>query len=313
MPGWKIGVSPESASSFPLNYKLQRLIPLVSPSLSLRIAQGPFAAFGCCERYRDCNLSRMNKLPPAVLGLLIVNIVAFVVGLISPHMSDQMVVMGALWYPANEHFGLWQVVSYMFLHGGMGHIFFNMFALVSFGKILESQWGSVRFLTFYFLCGLGAALIQTGINWYEFQSIYDRLITAGLTPPVINEIITTGGGYLPADPKSREMLIELYSIQASPMLGASGAIYGVLVAFGVLYPNAKLSLMFIPAPVAAKYFIPGLLLLDLLSGVTGFSLFGGNIAHYAHLGGALLGFLLMLLWRKRSQPSLERTLTDGKW
>jgi len=255
----------------------------------------------------------MNKLPPAVLGLLIVNIVAFAVGLISPHVSDQMVVMGALWFPSNEYFGVWQTVSYMFLHGGMGHIFFNMFALVSFGKILESQWGAARFLVFYFLCGIGAALIQMGINWQEFQSLQANLVTSGMRPSVISELIATGSGRLPTDPVVKAQLIELYGIYASPMLGASGAIYGVLVAFGLLYPNAKLSLMFVPVPIAAKYFIPAILLLDLFSGVTGFSLFGGNIAHYAHLGGAAIGFLLMQLWRKRSQPSLERTMTDGKW
>jgi len=247
----------------------------------------------------------MNGIPRAVLGLLIANIVVFAAGFLLPNGREEIVAAGALWYPANEHFGLWQMGSYMFLHGGMGHIFFNMFALVSFGKILESQWGSARFLVFYFLCGLGAALIQTGINWQEFQSLYDRLIATGLTPSVISEIITTGGGYLPADPKSREMLIELYSIQGSPMVGASGAIYGVLVAFGLLYPNAKLSLMFVPVPIAAKYFIPVILLLDLFSGITGISLFGGNIAHYAHLGGAAIGFLLMMLWRKRSQSAIS--------
>jgi len=244
----------------------------------------------------------MNKMPPAVLGLLIANVVVFAAGFLLPDVGDRMVIVGALWFPSNEYFGVWQTVSYMFLHGGMGHIFFNMFALVSFGKILESQWGAARFLTFYFLCGVGAALIQTGINWYEFQGLHDRLVAGGMTPSVISELLSSER-YLPAKPASLEML----KIYASPMLGASGAIYGVLVAFGLLYPNAKLSLMFVPVPVAAKYFIPVILLLDLFSGVTGFSLFGGNIAHYAHLGGALIGFLLMLLWRKRGKgtaPSL---------
>ena len=101
------------------------------------------------------------------------------------------------------------------------------------------------------------------------------------------------------------MLEELYGIYATPMLGASGAIYGLLVAFGFLHPNAKLAIMFVPVPVAAKFVIPVLLLLDLFSGVTGFSLFGAGIAHFAHLGGALIGFLLMLLWRNRSRVIIE--------
>lgn len=238
----------------------------------------------------------MNKMPPAVRGLLIINIVVFAVGFLLPKVGDQLVYAGALWFPGNEHFGLWQVVSYMFLHAGPGHIFFNMFALVSFGRILEGQWGMKRFLMFYFLCGLGAALIQTGINWYEFQSLHERLVAAGLTPSMISELMEQSR-YLPSESASLEML----KIYAGYTLGASGAVYGVLVAFGVLYPDAKLSLMFIPAPVAAKYFVPGLLLLDLLSGVTGFSIFGANIAHFAHLGGAAIGFLLMLLWRNRGR------------
>lgn len=238
----------------------------------------------------------MNRMPPAVTGLLIANIVMFVGGILLPNGAERLMSSGALWYPANENFGVWQWITYMFLHGSPGHIFFNMFALFSFGGLLERQWGSRRFLIFYFLCGVGAGLIQTGINWYEFRSLYDQLVASGVKPAEIRELLAQGA-YLPSKPTS----LELLKILVSPMVGASGAIYGVLVAFGLLYPNAKLALLFVPVPVAAKYFIPALLLLDLLSGVTGFSLFGGNIAHFAHLGGAAIGFLLMLLWRKRER------------
>jgi|UniRef100_UPI00404B82DB membrane associated rhomboid family serine protease len=273
-------------------------------------SQGPFTALRDCERPPNGNAGRMNRLSRAVTILLFINVVLFVAGALLPQKGDQLVAMGALWYPTNEHFGVWQIVTYMFLHGGIGHIFFNMFALVSFGKILELEWGSARFVTFYFLCGVGAALIQTGINWYEFQELHARLVAAGMTPAGINTLFTTGRGDLPADPAVQAVLVDLYGIYATPTIGASGAIYGLLVAFGFLHPNAKLALMFVPVPVAAKYFIPGLLLLDLFSGVTGFSLFGGNIAHFAHLGGAVIGFLLMLLWRKRSQGP---TWTDGEF
>ncbi|MBL9186506.1 MAG: rhomboid family intramembrane serine protease [Opitutaceae bacterium] len=243
----------------------------------------------------------MNRTSPAVAGLLIVNIVLFVAGLLLPQARERLIDFGALWYPANGNFGAWQVVSHMFLHAGPGHIFFNMFALFSFGTILEREWGMGRFLIFYFLCGVGAGLIQTGVNWQEFSGLHDRLVAAGLTPAAISSLLATGSGAMPSDPAVKAVLFELYGIYASPMLGASGAIYGLLVAFGCLHPNAKLALMFVPVPVAAKYLIPGLLLLDLFSGVTGFSLFGVSIAHYAHLGGAAIGFLLMLLWRDRSR------------
>ncbi|HRI81363.1 MAG TPA: rhomboid family intramembrane serine protease [Opitutaceae bacterium] len=241
----------------------------------------------------------MNNLTRAVAGLLIANIILFVAGLLLTGGDERLVVLGGLWYPANPHFAPWQLVTHMFLHGGVGHIFFNMFALVSFGRILEREWGAPRFLLFYFLCGVGAGLVQLGVSWQEFNALHERLVAAGLAPAAISELLATGRGVLPTDPAVKATLFDLYGVYASPMIGASGAIYGVLVAFGFLYPNAKLALMFVPVPVAAKYFIPGLLALDLLAGVTGFSLFGASVAHFAHLGGALIGFLLMLLWRKR--------------
>ena len=251
----------------------------------------------------------MSRIPRAVAGLLMVNIAAFAAGFLLPNGREQLVSAGAFWFPANGHFGPWQAVSYMFLHADFGHIFFNMFALVSFGSVLEREWGVARFLIFYFLCSVGAGLIQTGINWHEFNGLHDRLIAAGLAPTAISSLLATGGGQLPSDPAVKAVLVELYVIYVSPMLGASGAIYGVLVAFGLLHPNAKLALMFVPVPIAAKFFIPGLLLLDLLSGVTGFSLFGAGIAHFAHLGGAAIGFLLMLLWRNRSREPDGPSLT----
>lgn len=247
-------------------------------------------------------------MTPAVTALLIVNIVVFIAGALMPNRGEALIATGALWYPANGHFGLWQLVSYMFLHGSPGHIFFNMFALVSFGKILEREWGTSRFLAFYFICGVSAALVQTGVNWQEFRSLHSHLVAAGLTSSDISSLLVNGGGMMPADPALKAALFKLYGIYMGRMIGASGAIYGLLVAFGFLHPNARLALMFVPVPVAAKYFIPVLLLLDLFSGVTGFSIFGASIAHFAHLGGAAVGFLLMLLWRQRSR----RPAWDGQ-
>jgi membrane associated rhomboid family serine protease len=136
--------------------------------------------------------------------------------------------------------------------------------------------------------------------------LHERLVAQGLTPDEIHSLLTTGRGVIPAGVEIKTTLHELYRTYAVPMLGASGGIYGVLVAFGLLYPKAKLALMFIPVPIAAKIVIPVLLVLDLFSGVTGFSLFGGGIAHFAHLGGALIGFLLMLFWRWRAQRDQAR-------
>lgn len=246
------------------------------------------------------NPDPMNRLSRAVLALLSVNIAVFAAGLFVPGWHARILDAGAFWFPDNGNFGAWQAVTYMFLHADLGHIFFNMFALVSFGTILEREWGATRFLAFYFLCGVGAALIQLAVNWHEAGTLHAQLVAAGLSPATISDLMATGRGSLPADPAVKAVLVDLYRIHAAPMVGASGAIYGLLVAFGCLHPNAKLALMFVPVPVAAKYFIPALLALDLLSGVTGFSLFGAGVAHFAHLGGALIGFMLMLLWRQRT-------------
>ncbi len=240
----------------------------------------------------------MSRISQAVLSLLIVNVAVFVAGLLVPEWREVIVARGAFWFPGNDHFGPWQAVTYMFLHADLGHIFFNMFALVSFGSILEREWGAPRFLIFYFLCGLGAGLIQTGINSFEFNALHERLVAAGMTPANIGVLMETGRGPIPSDPTLEAALVELYQIYNGRMVGASGAIYGVMVSFGLLHPNAKLALIFVPVPIAAKFFIPVLLALDLFSGVTGFSLFGAGIAHFAHLGGAAIGLVLTLLWRK---------------
>jgi membrane associated rhomboid family serine protease len=241
----------------------------------------------------------MNGVSRTVLGLLIVNIAVFAAGALVPGWREQIVTAGAFWFPAHGHFGPWQVVTYMFLHGSLGHLFFNMFALFSFGTILEREWGAARFLVFYFLCGVGAGLIQVGVNWHAFRGLHEQLVAAGMTPGDISSLLATGRGQVPDDPAVEALVHKLYRIHAAPMLGASGAIYGLLVAFGFLHPNAKLALMFVPVPIAAKFLIPVLLGLDLFSGVTGFSIFGAGVAHFAHVGGAVIGFLLMLLWRNR--------------
>jgi len=251
-------------------------------------------------------------LSPAVGSLLIVNAIVFAVGLLLPELGNRMVGWFALWYPQNEHFAAWQLVTYMFMHGGLGHILLNMFALVSFGLLLERQWGIRRFLVFYFLCGIGAGVIHMAVGWIEFQAIHHRLTSAGMTAPAIETMLSTGQYSGPrSDSVLNAAVVDLYRIYATPIVGASGAIYGILVAFGLLYPNAKLALLFLPVPIAAKYFIPIILALDLFSGVTGFSLFGGGIAHFAHIGGALIGFLLMWHWRNRVRRTAE--MGDVGW
>jgi len=238
----------------------------------------------------------MRKRPVAILSLIAVNAIFYVITDLVPGMEEKMVNLFGLYFPRNDHFGWWQFVTNMFMHGGFYHILFNMYALWAFGSPLEMIWGKSRFLLFYFLSGIGAGVIYTLVNVYQFNNLYDAVIATGTSAADVDKFLEMGNLNSTVVPEPfKTSLLHLYWI---PAVGASGAIYGVLVAFGMLFPNAKLALIFLPVPIAAKYFIPVLIALDLFSGITGFSIFGGGIAHFAHIGGAIIGFLLMWYWRK---------------
>jgi membrane associated rhomboid family serine protease len=238
----------------------------------------------------------MGRITDAVKHLIILNVIFFIASsMFGINLSNWL----ALYFPQNEHFGFWQFVSHMFMHGGFMHILFNMYALWAFGSPLEQMWGRNKFFFFYFSAGIGAGLIYTAVNYFQFNNIYNEVINAGVQNIEIEKLLKTGSyntGIL--ELISEKKLSDLYQIYNIPAVGASGAIYGVLVAFGMTFPNAKLALIFLPVPIAAKYFIPVLIGLDLFSGVTGFSLFGGGIAHFAHVGGAIIGFIMMKYWQK---------------
>jgi membrane associated rhomboid family serine protease len=246
----------------------------------------------------------MNTSLSAIKILIVICVVLFALTWLLPGIGDQMFEALALYFPKNEKFRYWQYVTNMFMHGGLAHIFFNMYALWAFGSPLEHMWGKRKFLLFFLLSGLGAAFIYTLVNYFRFNNLYSELINAGITPVQINSVLATDRqdlrsiGALPD-----ERLLDFYNLFHIPVVGASGAIYGVLVAFGILFPNAKLFLIFLPVPIAAKYFIPALIALDLFSGVTGFSIFGGGVAHFGHVGGAIIGFLLMWYWRTKQPPT----------
>jgi len=181
----------------------------------------------------------------------------------------------------------------MFMHGGIAHIFFNMFALYSFGSILESKWGGKKFIIFYFITGLGALALQWAVQAYEVHQIIGSATNGGK----IN-LTALYQGEFNTSQLSMAQAVTLRSIYFGGMVGASGAIFGLLVAFGMLYPNAELLIMFIPVPVKAKYIIPIYILVELSLGVAQFE--GDSIAHYAHLGGALIGFILVKLWKDKN-------------
>lgn len=237
----------------------------------------------------------MNQihLPPIVKNLLIINILFFVATFVLADGGVNLSTLLGAYYFDSPNFKIWQPITYMFMHGGFTHILFNMFALYMFGGILETRWGSKRFINFYLITGLGALGLQWAVQAFEVYQITGSPINQGA---VLLKSLAEGM-YNPA------LLTEvqastLHGVYFTPMVGASGAIFGLLVAFGMLYPNTELYIMFIPVPVKAKYIIPVYIVLELFLGVASFQ--GDSVAHYAHLGGALLGFILVKLWKDKN-------------
>ena len=241
------------------------------------------------------------NITPMVKQLLIINIIVFIGSQI---LGVRAYELFSLYFFENDKFQIWQPLTHMFMHAQMPnitHILFNMFALYSFGSALETFWGSNKFLFFYISCGLGAALLHLGVNFYHFQSGLDALMEAGFEKANILALLNEGK----FDQNWAEVLgnsgvNKFAGSFIIPAVGASGAIYGLLVAFAYMFPEAQLGLMFIPIPIKAKYFVPGILLIDLVLGFKGDAIFSGGsgIAHFAHLGGALTGFLMMYYWKK---------------
>jgi membrane associated rhomboid family serine protease len=243
----------------------------------------------------------MGRITDTVKALIIVNVIFFIGTLTTGDVSYKLF---SLYYFESPNFKFWQPITHMFMHGGFGHILFNMYGLWAFGSPLEQRWGRNKFLFFYFSAGIGAALIHTLVNYYQVHSGMDALLAAGLSPADITDLLINGkynSAILSSVPQGT--IQSLYDSYNTPAVGASGAIYGVLVAFGLMFPNVALMLIFLPIPIKAKYFIPVIILGDLFFGITG-SPFG--IAHWAHIGGALFGFIMAYYWKKNS-------FNDKRW
>jgi len=237
----------------------------------------------------------MGRISETIKVLIVINVLFFVGTLI---IGDLAYRLFALYYFDSPNFQYWQPLTHMFMHGGFMHILFNMYALWAFGSPLEMRWGRNKFIFFYFSAGFGAALIHTLVNLYFVNSGMEALMAAGLNKPEILDILITGKyntQILNAVPA--EIIQQTYDAFNTPAVGASGAIYGVLVAFGMMFPNIELMLIFLPIPIKAKYFIPVIILGDLFFGISGTS---SGVAHWAHIGGALFGFIMTYYWKKNS-------------
>ena len=236
----------------------------------------------------------MNRTPAIITQLLVINLIFFIGSQFSYSISRDIF---SLFYFENDKFLYSQLVTHMFMHGNIMHLAFNMFALWMFGSTLVSIWGKNKFLFFYFSCGIGAAILQNYSNYVNINSFINILSDASFTQQQIVSILKTATypTYM-LDFISESEILSAYSDFNTPMIGASGAIYGVVVAFSFMFPNTKLMLLFPPVPVKAKYLVPGLIVVDLFFGLTSASI--GSIAHFAHIGGAITGLLMMLYWKK---------------
>jgi membrane associated rhomboid family serine protease len=233
-----------------------------------------------------------SGLPPVVKNIIMINVLMLLALYAAQSVLgiDLNSLLG-LYFPKSEQFMPVQIVTHIFMHGNFWHLFFNMYALYIFGQVLETVWGPKRFFIYYIVCGLGAALTHELVIAFQ----YNHLVQS-LSPENLQLVINEGTAYINqgkvfTDPTMKSLQILLNT----PTVGASGAIFGVLLAFGVLFPNTQLMLLIPPIPIRAKYLVIGYGAIELYLAVTQP---GSNIAHAAHLGGMLFGYILIRYWRK---------------
>lgn len=236
----------------------------------------------------------INQIPPITRNLIIINVVVFALTYLLN--SEMMYQYLAAFYPFSPFFHSWQIITHMFMHGSFMHILFNMFTLYSFGPVLERILGDRKYLILYFVSGLGAFFLFNLWNFIEVEQIKTSLQSFGfdLNGYMSGESVSFQGS-AQAVSEQRQLASDLQSIITVPMVGASGAIFGVIAAFAILFPDAEIMIMFIPIPVKVKYVLPVVVIGSVILGVTGNV---GGIAHLAHVGGALVGILLAWYWKK---------------
>ena len=217
--------------------------------------------------YQENRRGLFSNIPKVTKNLIIINVLIFVATLFN---QEVMTRTFGLFYFSSPYFRWWQPVTHMFMHGGFWHIFFNMYTLFIFGTVVERMIGSKKFLLFYFVCGLGAAALHMGTMYLEMQS------------------------FLASD--SQTALQSIVALKSIPTVGASGAIYGVLIGYAMLFPESRMTLLFPPVTLSAKWMVVIFAAIELITGVAGWA---DGIAHFAHLGGMLIGWLMIKYWRAR--------------
>lgn len=232
----------------------------------------------------------LNNIPPVTRNILIINVLVWLSCNVLRGF-DLADILG-MHYLSSDRFYIFQFITYMFTHVSLSHLFFNMFAVFMFGSLLERVWGEKRYLTFYLVTGIGAALVQLLVTYIRIQQV-----SSGLSPFEIQEVYSRGIELLDSNRNFIGSMGELNALINTNMIGASGSVFGLLLAFGMMFPNAPLYLMFIPIPIKAKYFVTGYALIEFFLGVSNRA--GDNVAHFAHLGGLLFGIFMILYWKKK--------------
>jgi membrane associated rhomboid family serine protease len=268
--------------------------------------------------------SGFSVLPPVVKNLLIINALCFLAKeLFEMRFNFSLNESLGLYYPESTHFKPYQLITHVFMHGSFMHLFFNMFSLWMFGNVLENYWGPKRFFVYYFVTACGAAALLLGVNGYEIYGIKSAIANYSSDPSIdafvrlldkdpglarnnmVNDFISQWQNQ-PSNPQFAQSSIEIADAMLQrklnvPTVGASGAVFGLLLAFGMLFPNTELFLMFIPIPVKAKYFVIFYGAIELYQGFANNPT--DNVAHFAHLGGMLFGFILIKVWNKTNRNS----------
>lgn len=268
--------------------------------------------------------SPFAQIPPVTKNLIIINALLLLATYVLEPRGISLTRYLGLYYPTSEYFIPSQFLTHLFMHGSLSHLFFNMFALYMFGRVLESVWGPRRFLFFYLVTGLGAAALHTFVNYIEIAPMANAISAFSNTPSpdVFSEFVNkyqntiAGMGFNESavmefaarwfdnpnnsgyETEAMNFMYKLMETRVNiPTVGASGAVFGVLLGFGMLFPNTQLMLLFPPIPIKAKYFVLGYGIIEL---VLGLSMPGSHVAHFAHIGGMLFGYILIRYWNKNS-------------
>jgi membrane associated rhomboid family serine protease len=232
-----------------------------------------------------------NRLPVVTKNILLINIILFLACEAIPMLKEPL----TGYYFASPTFRIWQIVTHMFMHGGIGHLFMNMFGVYMFGALLESYWGPKKFLNYYLICGLGAFGLHQFISFLEIQHLMNILPSELLSEVLSNghQALMENKNYVDADAAKLNLAINV------GLVGASGCLFGLLIAYGMMFPNSEMMLLFLPFPIKARYFVIGYGAIELLLALADRQ--GDNVAHYAHIGGMLIGFLILKYWQKQGK------------